>query len=106
MAVLKRNPTSIFWMVLFLSLVLGVLFFLFREQWDHLRLQVLISGLPFWLFVLGVFGLLWPEIKPKGESNYIIHSLAIGVAFLILFLIHVWIILPLFCPDFNPGCGF
>jgi hypothetical protein len=48
---------------------------------------------------------LWPKIKPEGDVLYIKHSLTIGLLFLILFFIHVWLILPRICPDFGSCLG-
>lgn len=101
--VLNKTTRIIYWILIFLAFATGLLFYTGDKE---LKFLILFSGLPFFLFVTGLFGLLWPRIKPAGESTYIIHAIIMGILFLILFLIHTWILLPLFCPDFEPCCGF
>ena len=91
----------VYWVLIFLSFVVGYVVYLFLSDNCNLQFLVLFSGLPFWFFVTGVFGLMWPRIKPKGESNYIVHALVIGLIFFLLFIIHTWLILPLLCPGFK-----
>jgi len=55
--------------------------------------------------VTGSFGLLWPKIKPEGDEVYISHALLIGILFIILFFIHVWVILPRICQNFGDCLG-
>jgi hypothetical protein len=66
---------------------------------------VFFSGVPFFLFVTGLFGLLWPLIKPEGEEIYITHALVMGLLFIVLFFIHVWVLLPRICPEFGSCLG-
>ncbi|NRD24586.1 hypothetical protein HNV10_15130 [Winogradskyella litoriviva] len=103
---IKNNTTkTIYWMLLILSLIIGFVFYGSLQNDFSLRFRVLFSGIPFLLFVTGIFGLLWPKIKPEGDEVYIVHSLLIGLFFIILFFIHVWILLPSICPDFGNCLG-
>lgn len=97
----KKTPTSVFWFLIVLSIIIGYLFFYPLKHLFGFQFLVFFSGVPFLIFVTGAFGLLWPKIKPAGDEIYIYHSLMIGVLFFILFFIHVWIILPLICPNFS-----
>ncbi len=101
------NSTSIkiYWILLTLSVITGYLFYVTMHSQFSLRFLILFSGVPFLLFVTGIFGLLWPKIKPVGDGVYIKHALLIGLLFIILFFIHVWIILPLICPNFGDCLG-
>ncbi|MCK0159580.1 hypothetical protein [Allomuricauda sp. F6463D] len=96
----KNSTKSIFWILIVLSLIIG--FIIYGTMKDQLGLQFLVffSGVPFLLFVTGAFGLLWPKIKPEGDEVYISHALIIGLLFIVLFFIHVWVLLPLICPRF------
>ncbi len=96
-----KNKTTeiIYWISIVLAVLIGFFFYgMYVEQFSS-RFLLFFSGLPFFLFVMGSFGLIWPWIKPEGESTYIIHSIVVGVLFALLFFIHVWLILPLLCPD-------
>ncbi|SDL37725.1 hypothetical protein [Kriegella aquimaris] len=101
----KSTHNKIYWILIVLSLIIGIS--IYGPLKDEFTLQFLLffSGLPFFLFVIGSFGLLWPKIKPDGEEIYIKHALLIGILFIILFFIHVWIILPRICPDFGSCLG-
>ncbi|HEY9184599.1 MAG TPA: hypothetical protein VIM94_04680 [Salegentibacter sp.] len=101
--VLTKTTRVIFWILIILAIVIGIAIYGGMVEDASLKFLVLISGLPFLFFIAGAFGLLWPKIKPTGESNYIIHALILGVLFFILFLLHTWLILPLVCPEFGRG---
>ena len=99
---IKNSTTkTIYWVLLVLSIIIGFVFYGNLQNNLSLQFHMLFSGVPFFLFVTGLFGLLWPKIKPEGDEVYIIHALTIGLIFFILFFIHVWIILPTICPDFG-----
>ena len=102
-----KNSSSekIYWMLLILSVITGFVFYSALKDQFSLQFLILFSGLPFLLFVSGIFGLLWPKIKPKGDGVYIRHALLIGLLFIIMFFVHVWLILPLICPDFGACLG-
>lgn len=99
--VLNRNTRIVYWTLIVLSVVVGYAVYFLLSDNCNLKFLVLFSGLPFLFFVTGLFGLLWPKIKPEGESNYIIHAIIMGVIFFVLFIIHTWLILPLLCPGFK-----
>lgn len=101
----NNTAKKIYWVLLIASIITGFVFYGALQGEFSLRFLVLFSGLPFLLFVAGIFGLLWPKIKPSGDEVYIIHALLIGLFFIILFYIHVWIILPRICPNFGDCLG-
>ncbi len=102
----KSTRNIIYWILLILSLIIGFVFYGILQEHFSLNFLVLFSGLPFLLFVVGSFGLLWSKIKPDGDDGvYISHALIIGILFIILFFIHTWIILPRICPDFGSCLG-
>lgn len=103
---LKSNPnTKVFWILLILSVIIGFIFYGFLQSEFSLQFLVFFSGVPFFLFTVGCFGLIWPKIKPAGDEVYISHAIIIGILFILLFFIHTWIILPRICPDFASCLG-
>jgi len=103
---IKNSTTNkIYWILLILSVIIGFVFYSPLKDEFSLQFLIFFSGIPFFLFVIGSFGLLWPKIKPAGDEVYISHALLIGVLFIILFFIHIWIILPRICPDFGSCLG-
>ena len=101
----KGTHKSIFWILLILSIIIGYIFYVTLQDQFSTQFLVLFSGLPFLLFVTSFFGLLWPKIKPEGDEVYISHAFIIGILFIVLFFIHVWILLPRICPDFGACLG-
>jgi hypothetical protein len=102
----KRNSRNrIYWLLLILSLIIGFIFYGYLQEQFSLRFLIFFSGVPFLMFVTGSFGLLWPKIKPEGDEVYISHALLIGLLFIILFFIHVWVILPRICQNFGDCLG-
>ncbi|WP_396602007.1 hypothetical protein [Algibacter sp. R77976] len=94
-----------YWILIFLAVIIGFVFYVILQDQFSTRFLIFFSGLPYLLFVTGSFGLLWPKIKPTGDEEYISHTLLIGLLFIILFFIHVWIILPNICPNFGECLG-
>ncbi|MCL5127696.1 MULTISPECIES: hypothetical protein [unclassified Algibacter] len=102
MSSIKNSRSKIiYWILLILSVIIGVIFYGILQGEFSMRFLVFFSGVPFFFFVTGVFGLMWPIIKPSGDEVYISHALMIGGFFIILFFIHVWLILPQICPHFG-----
>lgn len=101
---LNKKLRLFYWGLLILAVILGALSLVMREEWQNFRYVVYLSGLPFFLFISGLFGLIWPGFKAEGNS-YIIHSSIIGLIFVIFFSIHTWLLLPLLFPGFRPCFG-
>ena len=101
----KSTGKKIYWLLLLSSVIIGIIFYSILKEQFSLEFLILFSGIPFFLFVIGVFGLLWPMLKPTGDEVYIWHALLIGLLFIILFFIHTWVVLPLICPSFAECLG-
>ena len=97
----KISRDKIYWILLFLSIVLGLILYVLLQKQFSFQFLIFFSGLPFFLFVTASFGLLWSRIKPYGDEVYIKHALLIGLLFVILFFFHTWIILPYLCPNLD-----
>lgn len=96
---------KIFWILIILAIIIGYIVYGLMQDHFSTKFLVLFSGLPFLLFVTGFFGLLWPKIKLEGNEVYIYHAMIIGILFIVLFYIHVWILLPHICPNFGECLG-
>ncbi|MDF0717189.1 hypothetical protein PY092_13585 [Muricauda sp. 334s03] len=96
----KKSKKRVFWIFIIVSLIIGFIIYGTMKDQFGLKFLVFFSGVPFLLFITGAFGLLWPKIKPEGDEVYISHALIIGLLFIVLFFIHVWVLLPLLCPRF------
>ncbi|TYP71027.1 hypothetical protein [Aquimarina intermedia] len=101
----KGTNKRIYWTFIMLAIIIGATFYGNLQEQFSLEFLVFFSGVPFFLFVIGSFGLLWPVIKPIGDEIYISHALMIGALFIILFFLHIWVILPRICPDFGACLG-
>ncbi|SHI86898.1 hypothetical protein [Pseudozobellia thermophila] len=101
----SKTPPKTYWILILVSVLVGYLLFVVLKDEFSVQSLVFLSGIPFLLFVAGIFGLLWPKIKPTGDAIYITHALWVGLLFIVLFFIHVWIILPRMCPDFGACLG-
>lgn len=101
----KTNRTGLYWFLILLGFIVGYAVYGPLQGELGLMFLVFFSGVPFFLFVTGLFGLLWPLIKPEGEEIYITHALMMGLLFIVLFFIHVWVLLPRICPEFGSCLG-
>lgn len=101
----KHTSNTIYWLLILLAVVLGLIIYVFLADQFSLKFLLFFSGVPFLLFASGFFGILWPKVKPEGEEMYISHALIIGFLFMVLFFIHVWVILPYICPEFGEVLG-
>ena len=97
----NKSNYKLYWFLLVLSVVTGLVLYVLLQKQFSFKFLIFFSGLPFFLFVTAIFGLLWPKIKPYGNEVYITHALLIGLLFVILFFIHTWILLPNLCPDLD-----
>ncbi|ULC58550.1 hypothetical protein MBM09_11535 [Flaviramulus sp. BrNp1-15] len=106
MSSVKKSKNKItYWVLLILSVIVGFIFYGILQDNFSLQFLIFFSGVPFLLFIIGCFGLLWPKLKPEGDEVYISHALLIGLLFIILFFIHTWVVLPRICPDFGSCLG-
>jgi hypothetical protein len=92
----------IYWAILLLSIIVGVYFYGIAPDKYSSDFLVIFALVPFLMFAGAVHGLithlLKPSVKGKGESLF--YPLIMGIVFVILFFIHLFVILPLVCPDF------
>jgi len=89
----------IYRLLIVISFALGVYLFTIKATHSVLFLTVIL-GLIFFLFSAGVHGLLAHSINPKLKNYTIAYPLIMGLFWCFLLVILVFFVLPLFCPDF------
>lgn len=82
-----------------ISIGLGVLLFMIKETHSKVFL-IIISSFMFLLLSMGIHGLLAHSLNPKIKESTLFYPLLMGLLWAILFLIFVFFIVPVFCPDF------
>lgn len=82
-----------------ISIALGVYFFVAKESFTKSFL-IVASSIDFLLFSLGIHGLIAHSFLPKSEGQLITFPLLMWVLWAILFLVFVFLIIPVYCPDF------
>ncbi|MFS4416425.1 hypothetical protein [Maribacter sp. 2307ULW6-5] len=89
----------IYSIVIAVALILGFYLFSIKETHSN-TFMIVISGLIFTLFSVGIHGLIAHSLNPKAKGGILLYPLLMGVLWAVLFLIFVFFILPLFCPNF------
>ena len=90
----------IYLIIMIISLALGIYLYTTKDSHTTLLL-VSVSSLFFFLFSIGIHGLLAHSIKPSDKGTYIVYPILMGALWAVLFGVFLFLILPLFCPDFN-----
>ena len=89
----------IFRIVIVIAIALGIYLFLAKESHSKSFL-IIVSSLDFLLFSLGIHGLIAHSLRPKSKGELITFPLLMWVLWAILFLVFVFFIIPIYCPDF------
>ncbi|SMD46015.1 hypothetical protein SAMN00777080_4691 [Aquiflexum balticum DSM 16537] len=86
--------------LLIFSILIGVYFYgIAVENFDKEFLKIF-SILPFFLFMAGVHGLFAHLLTPTTKSKMISYPLVMGMVYVLLFFIHLFVIVPIICPNF------
>jgi hypothetical protein len=88
-----------------IALTTGIYFYIINPENFKGPFLIIFSLFPFLLFATGLHGLI-AHLTPasvKEKAGPIFYPVLMGVIFVILFLIHIFIVLPLACPDFLKG---
>ena len=84
-----------------IAVALGLGFYLFSIKEIHTNtFLIIISGLIFTLFSVGIHGLIAHSLNPKAKGGILLYPFLMGVLWAVLFLVFVFFVLPLFCPNF------
>jgi|GEM_PF-958575 len=93
----------IYWALLVLSILIGIYFYGIAPDKYEPRFLVIFALVPFLMFAGSVNGLIAHLLKPSAKGKMLVYPLFMGILFVFLFLIHIFVILPLVCPDFLGG---
>ena len=89
----------IYRILIVISLVLAVYLFTIKDAHSVLFLSITL-GLVFFLFSGGIHGLLAHSINPKLKNYTIVYPLIMALFWVFLLMIFIFFVLPVFCPDF------
>jgi len=89
----------IFRIVIVLAIALGVFLFFGKESYSK-NLLIIASSIDFLIFSFGIHGLIAHSLRPKSKGDLITFPLLMWVLWAILFLVFVFFVLPIYCPDF------
>tara|TARA_R110000765_G_scaffold71846_2_gene139446 strand:- start:343 stop:636 length:294 start_codon:yes stop_codon:yes gene_type:complete len=89
----------IFRIVIVIAIALGIFLFVGKESYSK-NFLIIVSSLDFLLLSLGIHGLIAHSLSPKSKGELITFPLLMWVLWAVLFLVFVFFVLPIFCPDF------
>lgn len=89
----------IFRIVIIIAIALGVYFFVAKESFSKSFLIIAMS-ITFLILSLGIHGLIAHSLHPKLKGNLITFPLLMWVLWAVLFLIFVFFVIPIYCPNF------
>ncbi|KGL62100.1 hypothetical protein [Polaribacter sp. Hel1_85] len=90
---------KIYRIIIVVSLVLGGFLYTIKDAHSVLFISVAL-GFVFFLFSGGLHGLLAHSINPKLKSYTIAYPLIMGLVWMFLLMILIFFVLPIFCPNF------
>ncbi len=91
----------IFRIVIFIAILAGIVLFSFREAQSP-SFMIVASTLVFLAFSFGIHGLIAHSLHPKFKGDIIVYPIWMWALWAVLFLLFVFLLIPLYCPDFNP----
>ncbi len=79
----------------------GLWYYLYTIRDTHSKVfLILLSGLIFMLCSIGIHGLIAHSLRPEAKGGLLAYPLLMGALWAILFMLFIFFILPIFCPDF------
>lgn len=89
--------------ILILAVLIGIYFYgIAPENFDP-QFLLYFSLVPFLLFAAGIHGLIAHLYRPSKKSHMLVFPIAMGAVFVVLLLIHIFVVLPIVCPGFLGG---
>lgn len=85
--------------LILVSLAIGFYIFTIKELHSD-RFLIIISGVVFMFLSMGIHGLIAHSLNPKQKGGILLYPLLMGVLWAVLFLLFVFFIIPIFCPNF------
>lgn len=92
----------IYWILLITTILVGGIFYLFKDNFIPNRLIWLLFFLSMML-VTSVHGIIAHTLNPQLKGGLITYPVLMGILFAVIILIYIFFILPLFFPNFLKG---
>jgi len=89
----------IFRIVIIVAIALGIFLSISKESYSKSFL-IISSSLTFLVFSFGIQGLIAHSLRPKSKGELITFPLLMWMFWAIMFLVFVFLIIPIYCPDF------
>jgi len=89
----------IFRIVILVAVALGIYLFISKESFSK-SFIIIVSSFDFLILSFGIHGLIAHSLRPKSKGELISFPLLMWVLWAILFLVFVFFIIPIYCPDF------
>jgi cytochrome c oxidase subunit IV len=90
----------IFSFVIIIAIAFGIYLFITKEMYSK-SLLIMISTLIFLVFSFGIQGLIAHSLRPPTtKGGLIVFPLLMWVLWAVMFLLFVFLIIPMYCPDF------
>lgn len=90
----------VFRIVIVIAIALWILLFIIKESHSKSFL-IIVSTLTFLVFSFGIHGLIAHSLRPPASKGELItFPLLMWVLWAVLFLLFVFLIIPVYCPDF------
>ncbi|WP_178985578.1 hypothetical protein [Winogradskyella helgolandensis] len=90
----------LFRIVIIIAIVLGLFLFIAKTSFAN-SVLIIIASLIFLLFSFGVQGLIAHSVRPpESKEELITFPLLMWVFWALMFLVFVFFIIPVYCPDF------
>ena len=88
-----------FRIVIVIAIALGIYLFVAKESFSKSLLIISLS-IDFLILSLGIHGLIAHSLRPKSKGELITFPLLMWVLWAVLFLLFVFFVIPIYCPDF------
>jgi hypothetical protein len=88
----------VYLIILILSILVGFYFYFLSPEKFSPKFLKTFSLVPFFMFIAGVHGLMAHTLNPQTKHNLISFPLVMGIVYVALFFLHLFVIMPLICP--------
>lgn len=92
----------IYWVLLIATVITGIIFYFYREDIIEESLFVILLILSI-TFVASIHGIIAHTLNPSLKGGLIAYPVFMGILFSILFFLYIFLITPMFFPNFLGG---
>lgn len=89
----------IFRIIIAVSIVLEIYLYTIREAHSK-SFMVISASIVFLLLSMGIHGLIAHSFRPESKGELITYPILMWVLWAVLFLLFVFFVVPIYCPDF------